>query len=116
MAEQYLLDLEGGDIFASTPDGVFETIDKPKIAVGLADDPVTRVEPEVAPRFDGFLGRTEISGGECERIVRPHDKFAGCTVRRHYPDHRPRGPGSLQKPGPSIQASGALRRRPAQNW
>ena len=81
MAEQYLLDLEGGDIFASTPDGVFETIDKPKIAVGLADDPVTRVEPEVAPRFDGFLGRTEISGCERERIVRPHDKFAGCIVR-----------------------------------
>src|SRR6476646_9442264 len=81
MAEQYLLDLEGGDILAPTPDGVFETIDKPKIAVGLADDPVTRVEPEVAPRFDGFVGRTEISGCECERIVRPHDKFAGGIVR-----------------------------------
>jgi hypothetical protein len=38
VAEQYLLDLEGGDIFAPTSDGVFETIDKPKIAVGMAND------------------------------------------------------------------------------
>ena len=28
-----------------------------------------------------FLGRAEISGCERERIVRPHDKFAGCVVR-----------------------------------
>src|SRR4030088_3821572 len=80
-AEQCLLDLEGGDIFAPTSDGVFETIDKPKKAVGVADDPVTRVEPEITPCFDGFLGRTEISGCEYERTLRTHDKFAGRIVR-----------------------------------
>src|SRR3982074_3688766 len=39
VAEQYLLDLEGGDIFAPTSDGVFETIDKPKKAGGVANAP-----------------------------------------------------------------------------
>jgi hypothetical protein len=65
VAEQDLLDFKGRDILTTTPDGVLEAIDKPKIAIGLADNPITCVEPEIAPCFDGFLRSTEVAG--CER-------------------------------------------------
>src|SRR6516164_5586390 len=81
VAEQDLLDFEGRDILTTAPDGVLEAIDKPKIAIGLADNSISRVEPEIAPRFGGFLRRTEISGCERERIIRPHHEFAGLIVR-----------------------------------
>jgi hypothetical protein len=63
MAEQDLLDLKGRDILTTTPDGVLEAIDKPKITIGLADNPITCVEPEIAPRFDGFFRSTDRSWG-----------------------------------------------------
>src|SRR5262249_3492279 len=72
---------EGRDILATAPDGVLEAIDKPEIAVGLAYDSIPGVEPEIAPRFGGFLRRTEIPRCERERIIRPHHEFAGRVVR-----------------------------------
>src|SRR5262245_50130921 len=77
VAEQDLLDFEGGDILATTPDGVFEAIDEPKIAIRLANHPIACVEPEIAPRFGGLLWSTEISGREGEWIIRTHHEFAG---------------------------------------
>src|SRR5262245_42100499 len=80
VAEQDLLDFEGGDILATTPDGVFEAIDEPKIAIGLANHPIACVEPEIAPCFAGLLRSTEISGREGEWIIRTHHEFAGRKV------------------------------------
>src|SRR5262249_7804796 len=71
VAEQALLDFEGGDILATAPDGVLEAIDEPKIAIGLANDSIPGVKPAIAPRFGGFLRRTEVSGCERKGIVRP---------------------------------------------
>src|SRR5215470_11333226 len=90
VAEQNLLDFEGRDILTTAPDGVLEAIDKPKIAIGLANNSVPCVEPEIAPRFGGFLRRAEISGCEREWIVRPHYEFAGrivCDVIALIVDH-----------------------------
>src|SRR5262245_19536636 len=61
VAEQDLFDFKGRDILTTTPDGVLEAIDKPKIAIGLTDNPITCVEPEIAPRFDGLLRSTEVA-------------------------------------------------------
>jgi hypothetical protein len=80
VAEQDLLDLKGRDILTTTPDSVLEAIDKPKITIGLADNPITCVEPEIAPRFDGLIRSTEISGCEREWIICPHHEFAGHVV------------------------------------
>src|SRR5215475_14721467 len=90
VAEQDLLDFEGRDILTTAPDGVLEAIDKPKIAVGLAYDSIPGVEPEIAPRFGGFLRSAEISGCEREWIIRPHHEFAWrivCDVIALTPDH-----------------------------
>src|SRR5262252_986819 len=90
VAEQDLLDFEGRDILTTTPDGVLEAVDEPEIAIGLTNDSIPGVEPEIAPRFGGFLGRTEISGCEREWIIRPHYEFAGrivCQVIALIVDH-----------------------------
>jgi hypothetical protein len=90
VAEQDLLDFEGRDILTTAPDCVLETIDKPKIAVGLANNSIPCVEPEIAPRFGGFLRSSEISGREREWIIRPHYEFAGrivCDVIALIVDH-----------------------------
>src|SRR6478752_4904057 len=77
VAEQDLLDLEGRDILTAAPDGVLEPIDKPKIAIGLANNSIPSMEPKIAPCFGGLLRRTKISGCECELIIRTHHEFAG---------------------------------------
>src|SRR5262249_49366761 len=90
MAEQDLLDFERRDILTTAPDGVLEAIDKPKIAAGLANNSIPCVEPEIAPRFGGFLRSAEISGCEREWIIRPHYEFAGriiCDVIAFIVDH-----------------------------
>src|SRR5215475_9422523 len=81
VAEQDLFDFEGRYILTTAPDGVLESIDEPEIAIGLANYSIPGVEPEIAPRFGGFLRRTEISSCERERIIRPHHEFAGRIVR-----------------------------------
>jgi hypothetical protein len=48
VAEQDLLDFEGRDILTTTSDGVLEAIDKPKIAIGLANNSIN--DREVTPR------------------------------------------------------------------
>src|SRR5262249_58716681 len=90
MAEQDLLDFERRDILTTAPDGVLEAIDKPKIAIRLAHNPIPCVEPEIAPGFGGFLRSAEISGCEREWIIRPHYEFAGriiCDVIAFIVDH-----------------------------
>src|SRR6516225_339812 len=80
VAEQDLLDFEGRDVLTTAPDGVLEAIDKPKIAIGLANNSIPCVEPEIAPRFGGFLRSAEISSCEREWIIRLHHEFAGRFV------------------------------------
>src|SRR5215470_12091187 len=90
VTEQDLLDFEGRDILTTAPDCVLEAIDEPKIAVGLAHDPITCVEPEIAPRLAGLLRSAEISSCEREWIIRLHHEFAGrfvCDIAVLIVDH-----------------------------
>src|SRR5499427_6904466 len=90
VAEQDLLDFEGRDILTAAPDGVLEAIDKPKIAIGLANNSIPCVEPEIAPRLAGLLRSAEISSCEREWIIRPHHEFAGrfvCNIAVLIVDH-----------------------------
>src|SRR5262249_17691583 len=98
VAEQDLLDFEGRDILTTAPDGVLEAIDEPKIAIGLANDSIPGVEP--APRFGGFLRRTEISGCEGETVY-----SVGDPVRSAYVV----AAGRLRFLRPGLESSGQTR-------
>jgi hypothetical protein len=56
MAQQHLLHLERGDVLAAPADRILEPIDEPEIGVGLADDPIAGVEPQVSPSSTVFSG------------------------------------------------------------
>ena len=80
MAEQDLLDLEGGNVLAAPADRVLEPIDEAEIAVGLAHDTIAGVEPAIAPGLGGFLRRAEVFIGKCQRLVGPHHQLARRSV------------------------------------
>ena len=67
------LDLKRRDIFAAPPDGVFEPVDKIKIALGVATKGIAGVEPAVAPggRRSRWISRIAVAGrhGQSVRIT-----------------------------------------------
>ena len=81
MAQQDLLDLEGGDVLAAPADRVLQPVDELEIAVGLANDAVAGMEPQVPPGLDRLLGRAEIARREGEGRLGAQHQLARRAVR-----------------------------------
>src|SRR5919106_4681699 len=69
--EQRLLDLVRRDVLAAAPDRILQPVDETEAAVAVADDAVTRVEPEIPPRGRRRLGHPVIPGGKGPRLAMP---------------------------------------------
>ena len=70
------LDLERRDVLAAAADGVLDAVDEVVVAVGVDREPVTGVEPAVAPRGGAGLGHAVVPAVDHPRLARTHDELA----------------------------------------
>ena len=78
---QHLFEFVTGDILSSPSNPILQPIDEMEAALAIQTPSIACVEPQVAPRFNRFLGHLEIPDVETERRLRANENLAdlvGC--------------------------------------
>ena len=80
MGGQNLLDLVGGDVLAPSPDRVLHAVEEAVIAVPGADQPVTGMQPQIAPGLDRLFRHPEIAERHGERFIGTDHQLSGLAI------------------------------------